>query len=62
MIGHFVLRSQKSQSLKKCQDTITGEVEGKKKKRRKNGGAQLLPEVSRVQVEEVSSTKENENH
>ncbi|KAK5876333.1 hypothetical protein CesoFtcFv8_025699 [Champsocephalus esox] len=41
-------RSQKSQTKKQ-----NGDEEGGVKKRRKNGGAQILPEVSRVDMEEA---------
>ncbi|XP_067432098.1 crossover junction endonuclease EME1 [Thunnus thynnus] len=44
-------RSQKSQSQKKFREAVAG---GKQvKKRRKNGGVEALPEVSRVEVEEA---------
>ncbi|KAF3704780.1 Crossover junction endonuclease EME1 [Channa argus] len=48
-------RSQKSQSQKKFREAVMREEKegGKAKKRKKNGGAQLLPEVSRVEVEEA---------
>lgn len=51
----FTLRSQKSQSQKRFREVVAGEEHGggKAKKRRKNGGAEVLPEVSRVEVEEV---------
>lgn len=51
----FTLRSQKSQSQKRLREVVAGEEHGggKAKKRRKNGGAEVLPEVSRVEVEEV---------
>lgn len=48
----FVLRSQKSQS-QKFQEAVTGKDGGTMKKRRKNGGVKTLPEVSRVEIEEV---------
>ncbi|XP_030257088.1 crossover junction endonuclease EME1 isoform X1 [Sparus aurata] len=48
-------RSQKSQSQKRFREVVAGEEHGggKAKKRRKNGGAEVLPEVSRVEVEEA---------
>lgn len=51
----FVLRSQKSKSQKRFREAVAGEEKlgGKVKKRGRNGGAQMLPEVSRVEVEEV---------
>lgn len=50
MIGPSVLRSQKSQGV---QGSATGKDGGRRKRRRKSGGAETLPEVSRVEVEEV---------
>lgn len=54
----LVHRSQKSQSQKRFREAVAGEEQGggKVKKRRKNGGAEVLPEVSRVEVEEVGGT------
>lgn len=51
----FTLRSQKSQSQRRFREGVAGEEHGggKAKKRKKNGGAEVLPEVSRVEVEEV---------
>ncbi|XP_034534573.1 crossover junction endonuclease EME1 [Notolabrus celidotus] len=48
-------RSNKSQSQKRFREAVTGEEQGggKAKKRRKNGGAEVLPQVSRVEVEEA---------
>ncbi|CAJ1080537.1 crossover junction endonuclease EME1 [Xyrichtys novacula] len=48
-------RSNKSQSQKKFREAVTGEEQGgaKAKKRRKNGGAEVLPQVTRVEVEEA---------
>ncbi|XP_044034937.1 crossover junction endonuclease EME1 isoform X3 [Siniperca chuatsi] len=48
-------RSQKSQCQKRFREAVAGEEQagGKVKKRRKNGGAEALPEVSRVEVEEA---------
>ncbi|XP_042371163.1 crossover junction endonuclease EME1-like, partial [Plectropomus leopardus] len=49
-------RSQKSQSQKRFREAVTGEERGgggQVKKRRKNGGANVLPEVSRVELEEA---------
>uniref|UniRef100_A0A8C3AYS9 Essential meiotic structure-specific endonuclease 1 n=1 Tax=Cyclopterus lumpus TaxID=8103 RepID=A0A8C3AYS9_CYCLU len=48
-------RSQKSQSQKRFRDAVAGEERGggKAKKRRKNGGDEARPEVSRVEVEEA---------
>lgn len=49
------LRFQKSKSQKRFREAVAGEeqVGGTVKKRRKNAGAEVLPEVSRVEVEEV---------
>lgn len=52
VIGPSVLRSQKSQS-QRVQGSAAGKDEGRTKRRRKNGGAEALPEVSRVEIEEV---------
>ncbi|KAM9425899.1 crossover junction endonuclease EME1 [Pholidichthys leucotaenia] len=48
-------KSQKSQNQKRFREAVAGEEAGggKVKKRRKNGGAESLPEVSRVEVEEA---------
>ncbi|XP_039991752.1 crossover junction endonuclease EME1 isoform X2 [Xiphias gladius] len=48
-------RSQKSQSQKRLREAVANEDPGggKARKRRKNGGAEGLPEVSRVEVEEA---------
>ncbi|XP_022599022.1 crossover junction endonuclease EME1 isoform X1 [Seriola dumerili] len=48
-------RSQKSQSQKRFREAVANEERGggKARKRRKNGGAEALPEVSRVEVEEA---------
>ncbi|XP_029311361.1 crossover junction endonuclease EME1 [Cottoperca gobio] len=49
-------RSQKSQSKKRFREAVAGEEEGgggKVKKRRKNGVAEVQPEVSRVELEEA---------
>ncbi|XP_035000823.2 crossover junction endonuclease EME1 [Hippoglossus stenolepis] len=48
-------RSQKSQSQKRFREAVTNEEggRGKARKRRKNAGAEALPEVSRVEVEEA---------
>ncbi|XP_026171388.1 crossover junction endonuclease EME1 isoform X2 [Mastacembelus armatus] len=48
-------RSQKSQSQKRFREAVMSKdhVGGKAKKRRKNGEAEVLPEVSRVEVEEA---------
>ncbi|XP_051272761.1 crossover junction endonuclease EME1 [Dicentrarchus labrax] len=48
-------RSHKSQTQKRFRDAVVGEGRGggKAKKTRKNGGAEALPEVSRVEVEEA---------
>ncbi|KAM7382197.1 hypothetical protein PAMA_012860 [Pampus argenteus] len=50
-------RSQKSQNQKKFREAVTGgeQAGGKqeKKRRRKNDGVEVLPEVSRVEVEEA---------
>ncbi|KAM9336320.1 crossover junction endonuclease EME1 [Symphorus nematophorus] len=48
-------RSQKSQSQKRFRDAVAGEEQGggKSRKRKKNSGAETLPEVSRVEVEEA---------
>ncbi|XP_045924486.1 crossover junction endonuclease EME1 [Micropterus dolomieu] len=48
-------RSQKSKSQKRFREAVAGEEKlgGKVKKRGRNGGAQTLPEVSRVEVEEA---------
>ncbi|XP_074519537.1 structure-specific endonuclease subunit EME1 [Halichoeres trimaculatus] len=48
-------RSNKSQSQKRLREAVTGEEQGggKAKKRRKNGGAEALPQVTRVEVEEA---------
>ncbi|XP_047464357.1 crossover junction endonuclease EME1 [Mugil cephalus] len=48
-------RSHKSQNQKRFRDAITGEetTRGKGKKRGRNGGAESLPEVSRVELEEA---------
>lgn len=48
----FVLRSQKSQS-QKFQGAAAGKDGGTMKRRRKNGGVDTLPQVSRVEMEEV---------
>lgn len=55
----FVLRSQKAQGQKRFREAVAGEEQGggKAKKRRKNG-AESLPEVTRVEVEEVSESEE----
>lgn len=56
ILNFFVPRSQKSQSQKKFRKAVAGEEQGggkQAKKRRKNGGVEVLPEVSRVEVEEV---------
>lgn len=54
----FVLRSQKSQSQKRFLEAVAGVEQdgGKVKKKRNNGGIQVLPDVSRVEVEEVGIT------
>ncbi|XP_040922599.1 crossover junction endonuclease EME1 [Toxotes jaculatrix] len=48
-------RSQKSQSQKRFREAVANEEQGggKARKRRRNGGAEVLPEVSRVEVEEA---------
>ncbi|XP_035469295.2 crossover junction endonuclease EME1 [Scophthalmus maximus] len=48
-------RSKKSQSQKRLRVAVANEEQGggKARKRRKNGGAEALPEVSRVEVEEA---------
>lgn len=48
-------RSQKSQNQKHFREAVAGEETGgsKTKRRKKNGGAGVLPEVSRVDVEEA---------
>nr|XP_046233618.1 crossover junction endonuclease EME1 [Scatophagus argus]XP_046233619.1 crossover junction endonuclease EME1 [Scatophagus argus]XP_046233620.1 crossover junction endonuclease EME1 [Scatophagus argus] len=46
-------RSQKSQGQKRFREAVAGEERGKVKKRKKNGGDEVLPEVSRVEVEEA---------
>ncbi|KAM6963519.1 crossover junction endonuclease EME1 [Tautogolabrus adspersus] len=48
-------RSNKSQSQKRFREAVAGEEQGggKAKKRRKNAAAEVLPEVSRVEVEEA---------
>ncbi|XP_049419713.1 crossover junction endonuclease EME1 [Epinephelus fuscoguttatus] len=48
-------RSQKSQSQKRFREAVAGEERGggQVKKRRRNGGAEVLPEVSRVELEEA---------
>ncbi|XP_062298941.1 crossover junction endonuclease EME1 [Scomber scombrus] len=49
-------RSQKSQSQKKFREAVAGgeQAGGRQaKKRRKNGGAEVLPDLSRVEVEEA---------
>ncbi|XP_020496196.2 crossover junction endonuclease EME1 [Labrus bergylta] len=48
-------RSNKSQSQKRFREAVAGEEQGggKAKKRRKNGAAEVLPEVSRVELEEA---------
>uniref|UniRef100_UPI0037E8AABB crossover junction endonuclease EME1 n=1 Tax=Semicossyphus pulcher TaxID=241346 RepID=UPI0037E8AABB len=48
-------RSHKSQSQKKFREAVAGEEQGggRAKKRKKNGGVEVLPEVSRVEVEEA---------
>lgn len=51
MISGFVLRSQKSQS-QKFQGLVAGKDGGRMKKR-KNGEVKTLPEISRVEIEEV---------
>ncbi|KAG7239782.1 hypothetical protein INR49_028369 [Caranx melampygus] len=50
-------RSQKSQSQRRFREAVTNEEHGggKAKKRRKNGAAETLPEVTRVEVEEAYS-------
>lgn len=52
MISRFFLRSLKSQS-QKFQGAVKGKDGGTMKRRRKNGGVETLPEVSRVEIEEV---------
>lgn len=52
MISHVVRRSQKSQS-QKFQREVTGKDGVTMKRRRKNDGIKTLPEVSRVEIEEV---------
>lgn len=49
----FVPRSQKSQNQKNFREAVAKTGGGKAKKREKNGGAAVLPEVSRVEVEEA---------
>ncbi|XP_054455237.1 crossover junction endonuclease EME1 [Anoplopoma fimbria] len=48
-------RSQKSQTQKRFREAVAGEERGggKAKKRRKNGGDEARPEVSRMEVEEA---------
>ncbi|XP_037609830.1 crossover junction endonuclease EME1 isoform X2 [Sebastes umbrosus] len=48
-------KSQKSQSQKRFREAVAGEERGggKVKKRRKNGGEEVRPEVSRIEVEEA---------
>ncbi|XP_029934394.1 crossover junction endonuclease EME1 isoform X2 [Myripristis murdjan] len=49
-------RSQKCQSQKKLREAVLGDERGGKgavKRKRKNGGVEVLPEVSRVEVEEA---------
>ncbi|CAN9508862.1 unnamed protein product [Ophioblennius macclurei] len=48
-------KSHKSKNQKNLRDAVLGEEaeKGKPKKRRKGGGAEMLPEVTRVQVEEA---------
>lgn len=50
-----VLRARKSQSQKRLRAAVAGEEAGggKEKKKQRNGHAEKLPEVSRVEVEEV---------
>lgn len=55
----FFCRSQSSKCQKKFREAVLGEEnnvrpQGGQKKRRKKGDINQLPEVSRVQVEEVS--------
>ena len=51
----FVPRLQKSHNQKRFREAVAGEEAqgGKARKKRKHGGAEVLPEVSRVEVEEV---------
>lgn len=54
----YFLRSQKSKSQKRFREAVAGEERvGGKAKRRRNNGAEVLPEVSRVDVEEVGWTE-----
>lgn len=51
VITGFVLRAQNSQS-QKFKGAVTGK-DGGRMKRRKNGDVKTLPEISRVEIEEV---------
>ncbi|XP_033840215.1 crossover junction endonuclease EME1 [Periophthalmus magnuspinnatus] len=46
-------RSHKAQSQKKLREAVIGEEQGGAKRKKKNGAANTLPELSRVEVEEA---------